>query len=65
MPGITGPGGGRVGAILLSPFIKGGTVSTTAYDHYSSLASWEQLLGLPRLAEAATAPSTFGSDVFG
>lgn len=64
LPGITGPGGGLVGAVLLSPFIKPGTVSTTPYNHYSSLASWESLLGLPRLADAATVPSTFGADVF-
>jgi hypothetical protein len=32
-PGITGPGGGRVGAVLLSPFIKPGTVSSTPYNH--------------------------------
>jgi len=63
-PGITGPGGGRVGAVLLSPFIKPGTVSTTAYNHYSSLASWESLFGLSRLAYAATVPSTFGADVY-
>jgi hypothetical protein len=64
MPGITGPGGGKVGAVLLSPFIKPGTVSTTGYNHYSSLASWESLFGLPRLADAAGVPATFGSDVF-
>jgi hypothetical protein len=64
LPGITGPGGGRVGALLLSPFIKPGTVSASEYNHYSSLASWESLLGLPRLAYAASVPSTFGSDVF-
>lgn len=64
LPGITGPGGGKVGAVLLSPFIVPGTISTTPYNHYSSLASWESLLGLSPLAEAATAPSTFGSDVF-
>jgi hypothetical protein len=63
-PGITGPGGGRVGAVLLSPFIKPGTVSTTSYNHYSSLASWESLFGLPRLAYAATVPTVFGADVF-
>jgi phosphatidylinositol-3-phosphatase len=63
-PGITGPGGGRVGALLLSPFIKPGTVSTVPYNHYSSLASWEALLGVPRLADAATVPSTFGKDIF-
>jgi hypothetical protein len=63
-PGITGPGGGRVGAVLLSPFIKPGTVSTTPYNHYSSLASWESLFGLPKLADAASVSSTFGADVF-
>jgi hypothetical protein len=64
LPGLTGPGGGRVGAVLLSPFIKPGTVSEAPYNPYSSLATWESLLGLPRLAYAATAPSTFGADVF-
>jgi hypothetical protein len=64
LPGVTGPGGGRVGAVLLSPFIRPGTVSSTPYNHYSSLASWETLFGLPRLADAASVPSTFGEDVF-
>ncbi len=64
LPGITGLGGGRVGAVLLSPFIKPGTVSTVPYNHYSSLASWESLLGLARLADAASVPATFGADVF-
>ena len=64
LPGITGLGGGKVGAVLLSPFIKPGTVTTTPYNHYSSLASWESLLGLPRLGDAATVSSTFGADVF-
>ena len=50
--------------MLISPFIKPGTVSTTPYNHYSSLASFEQLFGLPRLADAATVPATFGPDVF-
>jgi hypothetical protein len=64
LPGITGPGGGKVGAVLLSPYIKPGTTTTTAYNHYSSLASWESLLGLARLAEAQTVTSVFGADVF-
>jgi phosphatidylinositol-3-phosphatase len=64
LPGITGPGGGRVGAVLISPFIKPGTVSPTPYNHYSSLASWESLFGLPRLADAAPVPAIFGADVF-
>jgi phosphatidylinositol-3-phosphatase len=64
LPGITGPGGGKIGALLLSPDIKPGTVSTTPYNHYSTLATDEALLGLPRLGEARTVTSTFGSDVF-
>jgi phosphatidylinositol-3-phosphatase len=64
LPGITGPGGGRIGAVLISPFIKPGTVSATPYNHYSSLATFESLFGLPRLADAATVPAIFGADVF-
>ncbi|HTR69431.1 MAG TPA: alkaline phosphatase family protein [Mycobacteriales bacterium] len=64
LPGISGPGGGLVGAVLLSPFIAPGTVSATPYNHYSSLASWETLLGQPRLADATAVPATFGSDIF-
>ena len=64
LPGITGLGGGRVGAVLLSPFIAPGTVSNVAYNHYSLLASIEDYFGLQRLGYAATIPSTFGSDVF-
>ncbi len=62
-PGGTGPGGGVVGAVLLSPFIKPGTISETPYNHYSMLASVEDLLGLPRIGDAAGVTS-FGSDVF-
>ena len=61
---IAGPGGGLVGAVLLSPFIKPGTVSTTPYNHYSTLATDELIFGLSRLGEAKTVTSTFGSDVF-
>jgi hypothetical protein len=64
LPGITGPGGGRVGAVLLSPLIKGGTVTKTPYNHYSSLASWESSFGLSRLADAASVPTVFGADIF-
>ncbi len=64
LPGIDGPGGGKVGAVLISPFIKPGTVSAVPYNHYSSLASWESMFKLPKLADAATVPSTFGADVF-
>jgi hypothetical protein len=64
LPGITGLGGGRTGAVLLSPFIQGGTVSVTPYNHYSLLASIEDAFGLARLGYAATVPATFGPDIF-
>ena len=64
LPGLTGPGGGLIGAVLLSPFIKPGTVSTTAYNHYSMLHSIEDIFGLSYLGYAATVPSSFGSDVY-
>jgi hypothetical protein len=64
LPGITGTGGGKVGAVLLSPYIKGGTVSTTAYNHYSTLAFDEANWGLAKLGDASTVTSTFGPDVF-
>jgi hypothetical protein len=65
LPGITGFGGGKVGAVLLSPFIEPGTVSAVPYNHYSLLGSIEQFFGLPKLGYAATTSATFGSDVFG
>jgi hypothetical protein len=46
MPGITGPGGGCTGAVLLSRWIRPGTRSATPYDHYSMLRSWEDLFGV-------------------
>jgi hypothetical protein len=64
LPGITGIGGGRVGAVLLSPFIRPGTVSSVPYNHYSLLASIESYFGLSRLGYAATTSATFGKDIF-
>jgi hypothetical protein len=63
-PGITGPGGGRIGGVLISPFVKPATVSKVEYNHYSSLATWETFFGLPRLADAAKISTIFGPDVF-
>ncbi len=64
-PGITGPGGGRIGTVLISPFIHPGTVSTVPYNHYSSLATIEDLFGLPKLGQAKTVSASFGQDIFG
>ncbi len=65
LPGLSGLGGGKVGAVLLSPFIKPGTVSTVDYNHYSTLRSVEDLFGLPYLGYAGlSGQSSFGSDIF-
>jgi hypothetical protein len=59
-------GGGRTGTILVSPFIKPGTVSTVEYNHYSTLRTVEDYFGLSHLGYAAYPGTTdFGPDVFG
>jgi phosphatidylinositol-3-phosphatase len=66
LPGKTGPGGGRIGAVLLSPLIRPGTVSTVPYNHYSLLRTIEDIFGLPYLGDAAMPQvRSFGADVFG
>jgi Phosphoesterase family len=50
---------------LLSPFIKPGTVTTVAYNHYSYLRSMEDIFGLPHLGYAAQEGlAAFGPDIF-
>ncbi len=64
-PGLIGPGGGRVGAVLVSPFIKPGTVSDVPYNHYSMLRSVEDFFGLDHLGYAAQPGlAPFGPDIF-
>ena len=64
-PGFVGPGGGRVGAVVLSPFVKPGTVSDLPYNHYSLLRTVERIFGLPYLGYAGDAAlQVFGADVF-
>jgi phosphatidylinositol-3-phosphatase len=64
-PGFSGPGGGRVGAIVLSKFIKPGTVSALPYNHYSLLRTVETIFALPYLGYAAQEDlRVFGRDVF-
>jgi hypothetical protein len=65
-PGKNGPGGGRIGAVLLSPLIKPGTVSTVDYNHYSLLRTIEDIFARPHLGDAAMPQvRSFGPDVFG
>jgi hypothetical protein len=63
--GEAAPGGGDVGAVLVSPFIKPGTESKAFYNHYSLLASIDSLFSLPAIGNAAEpGTTTFGSDIF-
>jgi hypothetical protein len=51
--GLSPRGGGAVGALLLSPFVKGGGTSQEPYDHFSLLRTIEDLFGLKHLGYAA------------
>jgi hypothetical protein len=68
-------GGGDVGAVLISKFIKPGSTDATFYNHYSWLRSMEDLFGVASASPGldgqghigfAAQPGlkTFGSDVF-
>lgn len=60
-------GGGQVGALMLSPFVKAHTISQESYDHFSLLRTIEDLFGLKHLGYAGAAkvsplkPSLFTS----
>jgi hypothetical protein len=65
LPGIVGLGGGRIGALVISRWTKPGTWSTTPYNHYSLLASLEDVFGLSYLGYAATPDlNRFGLDIY-
>jgi hypothetical protein len=62
----TGPvretgGGGRVGLLLLSPFVEPGTTSETYFNHFSLLITIEELFELERIGYA-TEPALTGFD---
>src|SRR5690348_13560907 len=59
--GISGDGGGKIGALVISQWTKPNTWGTTPYNHYSLLASLEELYRLPKIGMAARA----GLPVFG
>ena len=56
--------GNQIPLLVVAPSVVPGTRVATASDHYSLLATWQDLLGLPRLGRAAEgrqpghAPST-------
>ena len=62
---IPGRGGGRIGAVLVSPFIAPGTVNDTPYNHYALLRSLEDVFGVGHLGYAARPGlRAFGDDVY-
>jgi hypothetical protein len=59
------PGGGQVGALLLSPFVKGGNLDQDEYNHFSLLRTVEDLFGLSHLGYAAgKTVSSFSPSLF-
>jgi hypothetical protein len=48
-------GGGEVGALLLSPYVKGGRISQATYNHFSLLRTVEDFFGLAHLGYAGAA----------
>jgi phosphatidylinositol-3-phosphatase len=46
--------GNLIPCIVVAPSVQPGTKVGTSYTHYSMLATWENLLGLPRLGSAAS-----------
>jgi hypothetical protein len=64
-PGVTGPGGGRTGTVVISPFVKAGSVNPAEYNHYGLLRSIENIFGLGHLGYAGRdGLKPFGPDVF-
>jgi Phosphoesterase family len=68
-------GGGDTGSVLISPYIRPGTVSNVDYNHYSWLRTMEDLFNVGRLSRgldgeghlgyaAQLGLSPFGADVF-
>jgi len=59
-------GGDRTGALLLSRYIRPGTVSEVPYNHYSLLKSLEQIFGIHQYLGYAGQKglAAFGQDIF-
>jgi phosphatidylinositol-3-phosphatase len=56
-----GSSGQHIPTLVVSPDTRQGTRSPTPYDHYSLLATTEDLLRVPRLGSAARATSMAGA----
>ena len=53
-------GGDRTGAVLLSPFLKAGTVSNTGFNHYSLLKTLEDIFDTDEYLGYAGQPALVG-----
>jgi hypothetical protein len=63
--GLSRRGGGAVGALLLSPFVKAASTSQEPYNHFSLLRTIEDLFGLRHLGYAgASGVSSFEPSLF-
>ena len=64
-PGLGGPGGGRIGTLVISAHVKANTTDATPYNHYSLLCSLEDVFGLQHLGFAgAPGLACFGKNVY-
>ncbi|MGC2373730.1 MAG: alkaline phosphatase family protein, partial [Solirubrobacteraceae bacterium] len=64
-PGLPPSGGGEVGALLLSRFVKGATTSQEQFNHFSLLRTIEDLFGVGHLGYAGLSGVTsFEPSVF-
>jgi hypothetical protein len=62
---VIGSGGGLIGAVLLSPWVRPGSINSTPYNHYSLLRSVQALFGLGPLGYSGQAGlRAFGDDVY-
>ena len=58
-------GGGKVGLLLISPFVTPGSSNAASFNHYSLLFSIEELFGLERLGYAGEeALTSFDASVY-
>ena len=51
-PGQVGPGGGKIGALILSQYVQPGSKNDTPYNHYALLRGLEDWFGLNHLGYA-------------